>query len=96
MKVGVLGARLDPIPDSLKATLERNTGAFVALVIEGSPAFKANILKGDVLVQIAGKNFATVEEFLGILPAYAGQKTVIKILRGARSLDIEVELNPQP
>ena len=96
MKTGVLGLRLGPIPDNLKATLERNTGGYVRAVTEGSPAFKANILRGDVLVQIADKSFATVEEFMAILPTYAGQKTVIKILRGSRTLDIEVQLNPQP
>jgi PDZ domain len=96
LKMGVLGLSLGPIPDNKKAALERNTGAHVEAVTEGSPAFKANILRGDVLVQIADKNFATVEEFMAILPAYAGQKTVIKILRGSRTLDIEVQLNPQP
>lgn len=92
-KPGVIGARFAPIPDSLRSTLQRNTGAFVDLIVQDGAAFRANILEGDVIVQFADKPIATPQELLDLLPVYAGQKLSIKLIRGAQTMDAEVQLN---
>lgn len=96
MKPGIFGAKFGLIPDSLRATLQRNTGAHLENVILDSPAFKANILRGDVVIQIADKPVTTPAEFLSLIPAYAGQKVTVRVIRGTRTIDVEVQLNPNP
>lgn len=91
-KPGIFGARLGPIPDDLRSSLQRNTGVFIAIVMQDGPAFRANILRGDVVIQLADKPVATVEEFIGLLPSYAGQKVAVKVLRGTQTIDIDVQL----
>jgi S1-C subfamily serine protease len=93
IRTGIFGARFGPIPDDLREKLQRNTGAFVILVVESGPAFKANVMRGDVVLQIADRPVATYDELLKVLPAYAGRKTRFTVIRDLRPLDIEVELN---
>jgi S1-C subfamily serine protease len=62
-------------------------------VIQDSPAFRANILEGDIIIQIADKPVAMPQDLIGILPQYAGQKVPMKVLRSGKELDIDVQLN---
>ena len=89
----IFGVTLNPLPDELRTTLQRNSGAHVVLVVMDSPAFKANILKGDVIVQFAGKVVGSFQEILDLLPSHAGQKVKVLAIRGAQTLDIDVQLN---
>lgn len=92
MKPGIFGARLAPIPETMRSTLQRNTGVLVDIVQIDTPAFRANILDGDVIIQIADKPVETVQQFIGLLPSYVGQKVSVKVIRGGQTLDIEVHL----
>ena len=95
MKPGIFGAKLTPIPDDLRSSLHRNTGVFVDIVIDNGPAFRANILQGDVIIQLADKPVVTVEEFIGFLPEYAGQRVRIKVIRADETVDVDVQLGQE-
>jgi serine protease Do len=92
MKPGIFGARFAPIPDAMRSTLQRNTGVLVDIVMTDSPAFRANVLEGDVIIQIANKPIETVQQFTDLLPSYVGQKVPIRVIRGSQTLDIDVQL----
>ncbi len=53
---GRIGVQLAAIPRDVQQRLERNRGLFVAAVTVGSPAFRANILVGDVITAVNGKS----------------------------------------
>jgi len=93
LKPFVFGTRFNPIPDDLRAALQRNTGAYVSAVIQDSPAFKANILDGDLIIQIADKPVANPQELSDYYVAHAGQKVTIKLIRNGQTLDVDVQLN---
>jgi PDZ domain len=93
MKPSILGVRFNPIPDDLRTALQRNTGAYVSAVIQDSPAFKANILEGDIIIQVADKPVTSAQECSDSLRTYAGQKVPIKVIRNGQTLDIDVQLN---
>jgi hypothetical protein len=93
-KPAVFGATLGPIPEDLRAILQRNTGAYVKLVMLDGPAFRANIMRGDIVIQLADKPVNSFQELLDVLPSFAGKKVSLKLLRGGQTLDIEVQLNP--
>ena len=96
LKPLVFGARFKPIPDDLRIALQRNTGAYVSAVIQGSPAFKANILDGDLIIQIADKSVADPQELSDYYVAHAGQKVTMKLIRNGQTLDVDVQLNERP
>lgn len=95
-KPGILGVILGPIPDSIRTALQRNTGVHIEVVITDSPAFKANILLGDIIIQLADKPATTVDELQKSLGEHAGQKVAIKLIRGTQTMDVEVQLNARP
>jgi len=92
MKPGIFGARFFPIPENLRSALQRNTGAFVEVVMQDSPEFRANIMRGDVVIQLADKPIATVQDFIELLPSYAGQKVAVRVIRGTETIDVDVQL----
>jgi len=92
MKPGVLGVKLAPIPDTMRSTLQRNTGVLIDIVMIDGPAFRANILEGDVIIQFADKPVETVQQFGELLPLYVGQKVSVRVIRGSQTMDIDVQL----
>jgi S1-C subfamily serine protease len=94
VKPGIFGAKLAPLPETIRSKLQRNTGVLVDIVVIDSPAFRANILQGDVIIRISDKQVETLQQFGSLLPAFIGQKVPFTIIRGSQTLDIEVQLRP--
>lgn len=93
VKPGIFGAHFSVIPEELRITLQRNIGVYIEKVMINSPAFRANLMKGDVIIQFADKPIATLQELTDLLPSYAGQKVVLKIIRATQTIDIEIRLD---
>jgi len=96
LKPGILGAGLLPLPDELRAKLQRNTGVFIPSILEGGPAFNANVMRGDVIIEFADKPISTVQELTDLLPTLAGQTVKITVIRGSETKVLELHLNPTP
>lgn len=94
-KQAVFGATMLPLPDELRRKLQRNTGAYVQFVRLGSPAFKADILQGDTIIQANGELIASPEELVGFLSTHAGQTVTMRMLRGEKTVQVQVKLNEQ-
>jgi hypothetical protein len=93
-KQGVLGAIFTPLPDETRKTLNRNTGAYVRIVVNESPAFRANILQGDIITHIGNEPSDTVEDLIAMLQRLAGQKVLVRVLRDGQPKEVEIRLNP--
>ncbi|MGR3309476.1 MAG: PDZ domain-containing protein [Candidatus Brocadiales bacterium] len=69
----------------------KGEGIVVHAVKEGSPAEKAGIQKGDIIVSVGGKKaedpYVVAKEIAEELP---GKKVLMKIVRKGKSLDIEL------
>lgn len=94
-KTPVFGATLIPLPDELRKSLERNTGVYVSLVRIDGPAFRSNVMEGDVIVQANDQPIAVFSEMMGFLESHAGERVKLKLLRNGRSIEVEVQLNPK-
>jgi S1-C subfamily serine protease len=73
--------------------LERNTGVVATGTVKGSPAFKANILPGDVILKIGGEDVIDSGGFRQQLAKFAGQTVDIDLIRGDHPKTIRVTLN---
>lgn len=89
-----LGLNYGPLPDDLRKRLERNTGVVVAIVVRGTPAFKANILEGDVLLKLNGDDIIDVQSLGADLNKFAGQQVKFELLRGDQPRTVSLTLNP--
>ena len=88
-----LGVIYAPLPAEVRTRLERNTGLIAIGIIQQSPAFRANILRGDVLLKIGGEDVVDPASFDAQLHKFAGQTVKIELMRGDTPKSIEVTLN---
>jgi S1-C subfamily serine protease len=92
---GYLGIAAQPVglPDSLRqrAGLTVETGLLLVGVEPGSPADRAGLLLGDILVAFAGASTGSLEALNDRLgPESVGTQQVAKIVRGGQVMDIPV------
>jgi PDZ domain len=88
------GAYWDALPADARSRLQRNTGVIVLIVVRSTPAFRANILEGDILLKINGEDIVGVREFEGQQAKFAGQNVELSIVRGTEPLTVHLTLNP--
>ena len=91
-----LGARGVALSDAQRVALQRNGGIVVTLVVDGSPAFNANILVGDVLVAINDDQIESPEQLTLLLDKYSGQPATVTFLRGTETKKVSLQLNVRP
>jgi PDZ domain len=95
IKPPILGIMARPLPSEIRQQLERNTGVYVWIVRNDTPAFNANILEGDVILKMNGEDVSASDFTQKCLP-FAGQKVDIEIWRNGQFKTISVQLNNAP
>ena len=88
-----LGVVAESLPQDVRARLQRNTGVIAIVVMRGTPAFTANILKNDVILKIGGENVIDPHGFDGQLIKFEGRTVDIELLRGDTPKTVTVTLN---
>ena len=83
------------LPIELGVQLERNTGALIENVIEGSPAFVANVIPGDVLIELTGVPVTGGQQALELMQAVssASKTCTLKIIRKGTERTIDLRLD---
>jgi serine protease Do len=71
--------------------LPERDGLLVRGVVSGSPAERAGIQRGDLLVGAAGRELSSVDELLDAIEA-AGAELPLAVVRGADELELKVAL----
>jgi len=87
------------LPQELRAAagVAGDTGALVVHVEDGSPAARAGILLGDVVVAIAGESVSDPGDLPGLLGAdRVGQDVVVRVIRGGQARDVTVSVGERP
>ncbi|MCY1257596.1 peptidase Do [compost metagenome] len=79
-----------------RASLQTNKGVTVNAIQKGTPAYDADLLKGDVLKSIGGLDVTDVRGMQQLLQKFAGQEVKIDFLRDGKLLSKQVRLNPAP
>jgi S1-C subfamily serine protease len=92
---GYLGVGLQPVrlPDALRQSLQRSekTAAIVLEVEPESPAHKAGIVIGDILIALAGHPIARLEDVHSQLHGEAiGKPLALKFVRGGATQEVNI------
>jgi hypothetical protein len=90
----LVGARWIPLNDEQRKLLQRNTGLVVKVVVEGTPAFIANILPGDILITIDGDAIVSSDWLNQRTLEKAGQVVKFGLLRDGVEKVIELRVDP--
>ena len=89
-----LGAYWLPIDEAMMRRLQTNQAVRVSLVVEGSPAFMADIFPNDVITHIDGVPVGGTEALQNYLASKAGSQVSFVIDRDGKRVDKVVSLNP--
>lgn len=98
---GYLGVGLHPvrIPDALRQLLQRaeKTAVIVVEVQPDSPAHKAGLLIGDILVSVGGHPVGRLEDVHAELSGEAiGKQLLVKFVRGGAPQEARVTVGERP
>lgn len=89
--------RLGILPRDLsaeeRAARGTNKGLVVAAVIKGSPAFAADVMRGDIITKIGDVTLTQQSDFESALDRYAGSGTDLAITRGGVDKTVHLRLN---
>lgn len=88
-----LGAYMRDLNDSERQGLQSNKGAAVRLVVDGTPAFDADILIGDVIIAMDGVGVSSVKAFGDLLLERRGRLVSFSIIRRGQRIEKSVQLN---
>jgi S1-C subfamily serine protease len=90
------GGGYGPYFGSIPDFAEPPTGVRLSDVREGSPAGKAGLKAGDILIEFDGKPVQNLYDFTYALRAKKVGETVrVKVLRGGKPLEADVLLEPR-
>ncbi|MDH3216512.1 MAG: PDZ domain-containing protein [Candidatus Krumholzibacteria bacterium] len=90
-----LGVKMQQLNDDLREGLGASVkhGVVVSEVIDGSPAQKAGIKEGDIIVEFAGEKVESPDELQRLVAeAEIGDEVKIKLIRDKKSKTYEVSL----
>ena len=98
---GYLGVGLQPVrlPEALRQSLQRSekTAAIVLEVEPESPAHKAGIVIGDILIALAGHPVARLEDVHSQLHGEAiGKPLALKLVRGGAVQEVNIVVGERP
>ncbi|MCE5195015.1 MAG: DegQ family serine endoprotease [Nitrospiraceae bacterium] len=96
---GWLGVSIQKLTPELsqKFGLKDMTGALVGEVLKESPAEKAGIMRGDIIIEYNGKKVNNADALKNIVAqSKAGSKVQAKILRKGKEYDIAVSVTEYP
>ena len=92
---GYLGVMIQNLTPDLRESfgLKENEGVLISDVIEGSPAEKAGLKRGDVVIQFNGKKVKDVSEFRNMVALTPpGTKVKILVMRNGKRREFKVVL----
>jgi hypothetical protein len=82
-----LGTYTLALDDSTRMRLQTNAGVRVVVVVTGSPAFGADILPGDILLQAGSVRIESPEQFTQLLGQLPGPNVTFLIDRSGRRIE---------
>jgi hypothetical protein len=75
------GALVLDLDDATRRRLGSNSGVLVDLVVDGSTAFRADILPGDIILSVAGEPAYGRDSYTDLLRKYGGRSVTFRINR---------------
>jgi hypothetical protein len=86
------GAVVRDLDKSQREELQSNKGVSAVVIVDNSPAFDADILVGDMIIEMDGESVANVQRYEAILAARPGKLVEITLVRRGQQIKKSVQL----
>ena len=90
----VFGVNWRDLSNDERIELQSNRGLVITSVVQGTPAFYADILPGDILLGVDGQSIFGQSRANEILDHKRGTDVAVKINRNGELIEKQVRLNP--
>ena len=87
------GAVIKPLTDEQRQKLQSNKGLQIIAVVKNTPAFFADILRGDILRSIGERDTYDFDTFQDAIRESQGKSVKVVIYRNGQELTKDVKLN---
>jgi S1-C subfamily serine protease len=95
--IGIKGVNVDTFENATGTELSVDKGIYVAEVSKESPAFKADLRSGDILVGIGDKEIDSMSQLVKQLYQYRpGDKIELRIIRNGEKINLKTVLERVP
>ena len=88
------GATFRDLRDEERRTLDASGGVAIGSIVDDSPAARANLLAGDIVLEVDGKPIVNRADFQAQLRARAGHPVTLTLVRNGEMLQRVVRLGP--
>ncbi len=92
-KAPIFGVYILDLSPEVRQKIGSNNGVIVYVVVKDSPAFLADILKGDIIRKIGDVDIIDVRSFQEVFRHYIGKKVNVLILREGQEINKQIQLN---
>lgn len=89
----ILGAVARELSDTERQALGSNKGAYVSAVVNDSPAFRSDILAGDVVISVDGQQVGTRDSFYAMLERVKGKVVEVVLNRRGETIKKSIQMN---
>jgi len=86
------GVFVNALDDETRKRLQTNSGVRVIAVVDGSPAFLADVLPGDVLLAMGNDTVQSPESYIKLLDKYEGQTILFRLDRDGKPLEKQIAI----
>lgn len=90
----VFGVMLQDLTDKERSERQTNVGVKARVVIDDSPAFRADLMVDDIIERFDGQPVSNTRQLQELYAAKAGQRVSMTVSRKGKVLEKEVLLNP--
>ena len=92
-KRAYLGVRISSVSEEMKEFYKDKAGALITSVEENTPAAKAGLLRGDLIIAVDNKEIKSASELKNAIGSYPpGSQVKITFMRDGKKQNIEVDL----
>lgn len=88
----IFGVNWRELTSDERKKLQSNSGVFITSVVNDTPAFRNDILAGDIIVKIDGQTIYGAQAASGALKNKRGQEVDFTILRNGKFIEKAIKL----
>lgn len=89
----IFGVEFQELTPEERSQIGSNKGARVHVVMKGSPAFRADIMRGDIIKKIGETEIIDVDQARKTTRQYEGKTVSVELIRAGNPKTIQVEMN---